>query len=457
MMSRYSLLIKHVNKIIAVLDDITVDAVKTGMLPTPEIIETQEDKTMKLIIITTEYFFEGEAAALNALFERGMEILHLRKPASTETELKNLIGQIDERFHRRIVLHDHFPLITPFHLKGIHLNGRNPERPVQVSASVSRSCHSIKELENTAGYDYVFLSPIFDSISKTGYTHAFSSEDLINAQSAGLINKQVIALGGIDAENISGSGKYGFGGAAVIGALWGNFPKDKDENALFERFDQLQIACKKVGLRDRGLLFITHQTEHYTYLQSVEIALKGGCRMIQLRMKEASPQEVEQTGILAKALCQKYGADLYIDDHVEICKRIGATGVHLGKTDMPPGEARKILGKNFIIGGTANTFEDIQSLKAEGIDYIGLGPFRFTTTKKNLSPVIGLSGYKQIAEQCINQGINLPVFAIGGITADDIPEIINTGITGIAMSSTILQAENPIEETKKIINIIAHQ
>ncbi|MDR2692557.1 MAG: thiamine phosphate synthase, partial [Dysgonamonadaceae bacterium] len=138
-----------------------------------------------------------------------------------------------------------------------------------------------------------------------------------------------------------------------------------------------------------------------------------------------------------------YGADLYINDHVEICRRIGATGVHLGKSDMPPGEARKILGKNFIIGGTANTFEDILRLNAEGVDYIGLGPFRFTATKKNLSPVLGLPGYKQIMEQCAVRGINLPVFAIGGITAGDIPALLNSGITGIAMSSAILQAENP--------------
>ncbi|MDR1632686.1 MAG: thiamine phosphate synthase [Dysgonamonadaceae bacterium] len=204
-------------------------------------------------------------------------------------------------------------------------------------------------------------------------------------------------------------------------------------------------------MQEGGLLFITHQTERYTCLQSVEIALKGGCRMIQLRMKEAPLQEVEQTGIIANELCRQYGADLYIDDHVEICRRIGAAGVHLGKSDMPPREARKILGKNFIIGGTANTFDDIRRLNAEGVDYIGLGPFRFTTTKKNLSPVLGLSGYKQITEQCRNQGINLPVFAVGGITANDIPALLNAGVTGIAMSSTILQAENPVEEAKKIV------
>ncbi|MDR0768379.1 MAG: thiamine phosphate synthase [Dysgonamonadaceae bacterium] len=194
---------------------------------------------------------------------------------------------------------------------------------------------------------------------------------------------------------------------------------------------------------DGKLLFITHQTERYTSLQSVEIALESGCRMIQLRMKDVAPQEIEQTGMIAKALCQKYGADLYINDYPDICKRIGATGVHLGKSDIPPREARKILGENFIIGGTANTFEDIRRLEKEGIDYIGLGPFRFTATKKNLSPVIGISGYRQIAEQCRNHHINLPVFAVGGITAGDIPEILNAGITGIAMSSAILQARNP--------------
>jgi thiamine-phosphate pyrophosphorylase len=405
---------------------------------------------MKLIIITTDRFFEGEAPALNALFERGMETLHLRKPASTETELKNLIKQIDRQFHNRIVLHDHFPLINTFRLKGIHLNGRNPERPVQVACSVSRSCHSVRELESIAGFNYVFLSPIFDSISKVGYTQAFTSEDLLNAASAGLINKQIIALSGIDSENIPVAGKYGFGGVAVTGALWGDFPEDKNETALWERFDRLQSACRRASLQEGGLLFITHQTGRYTYLQSVEIALKGGCRMIQLRMKEASPREVEQTGIAAKALCREYGADLYIDDHVEICRQIGAAGVHLGKSDMPPREARKILGKNFIIGGTANTFDDILRLNAESVDYIGLGPFRFTATKKNLSPVLGLSGCKQIAEQCRNQGINLPIFAIGGITDSDIPAILDAGMTGIAMSSAILQAENPVEESKKI-------
>lgn len=201
-----------------------------------------------------------------------------------------------------------------------------------------------------------------------------------------------------------------------------------------------------------GLLFITHCTDKYDYLQSVEVALKGGCRQIQLRMKEATVEEVAQTAYRAKALCDACGAQLYIDDHVEVCKQVAATGVHLGKLDMPPAEARKLLGDGFVIGGTANTFDDIRHLAAEGVDYIGLGPFRFTTTKKNLSPVLGLEGYKEIISRCQAEGISLPVLAIGGITIDDIPALMQTGISGIALSSTILQAEDPVGETQRIIN-----
>lgn len=203
-----------------------------------------------------------------------------------------------------------------------------------------------------------------------------------------------------------------------------------------------------------GLLFITHETEKYSYLDSVKIALAGGVRHIQLRMKDAPVSEVEKMALKAKELCLEYGAKLYVDDHVEVCKNTGLTGVHLGKQDMPPSEARKILGPNFVIGGTANTFEDICRLKNEGVDYIGLGPFRFTTTKKNLSPVLGLEGYTGILQQCRENGISLPVFAIGGITKEDVPSLMRTGIAGIALSSTILNAGNPIMETKELINII---
>ena len=203
-----------------------------------------------------------------------------------------------------------------------------------------------------------------------------------------------------------------------------------------------------------SLQFITHYTERYTYLDSVRIALEGGCKWIQLRMKEASTEEIIPIAKEAKAMCHKYGATFIIDDHVELVKLIEADGVHLGKNDMPIAEARKLLGRNYIIGGTANSFEDVQKHYENGADYIGCGPFRFTTTKKNLSPVLGLEGYQRIVSQMKEAGINLPLVAIGGITRDDLPSLMQTGITGIALSGSILRAESPIQEMKTIIQTI---
>ena len=197
--------------------------------------------------------------------------------------------------------------------------------------------------------------------------------------------------------------------------------------------------------------FITHYTERYSHLDSVRIALEGGCRWIQLRMKEASPENILPIAKEAMNLCRKYDATFIIDDYVELAKQIEADGVHLGKNDMPITEARKALGKDFIIGGTANTFEDIQMLYKAGANYIGCGPFRFTTTKKNLSPILGLEGYQQIISQMKENNISLPLIAIGGITKKDIPSLMQTGINGIALSGSILRAENPIEEMKEII------
>lgn len=201
-----------------------------------------------------------------------------------------------------------------------------------------------------------------------------------------------------------------------------------------------------------SLQFITHQTEKYSYLQSAQMALEGGCKWIQLRMKDASLEEVKTVAMQLKPLCKEHKAIFVLDDHVELTKILEADGVHLGKTDMPVDEARRILGEAFIIGGTANTFEDVRQHYRAGADYVGVGPFRFTTTKKNLSPVLGVEGYSTILSQMKEAHIELPVVAIGGIEYDDIPGILRTGVNGIALSGTILRADNPIAETHRIIN-----
>ena len=197
--------------------------------------------------------------------------------------------------------------------------------------------------------------------------------------------------------------------------------------------------------------FITHFTEKYSYLDSVRIALDGGCRWIQLRMKEASEELLEETALAVQRMCREHGATFIIDDNVLLAKKIKADGVHLGKNDMPINEARKILGPDAIIGGTANTFDDICAHVAAGANYIGCGPFRFTSTKKNLSPILGLEGYHNLISECQNANFSLPIVAIGGITADDIPSIMQTGVSGIAISSEVLRANNPVEKMQQII------
>lgn len=201
------------------------------------------------------------------------------------------------------------------------------------------------------------------------------------------------------------------------------------------------------------LQFITHYTDTIGYLDSVRIALEGGCRWVQLRMKNATADEIRPVALEAMALCREAGATFIIDDHVELVKEIGADGVHLGKNDMPIDEARRILGPDFIIGGTANTLDDVLMHVKNGADYIGCGPFRFTTTKEKLSPVLGLEGYRDIVAGMKAAGIDVPVVAIGGIVAEDIPEIMATGINGIALSGTVLRAANPVDEMKKLIKL----
>lgn len=201
----------------------------------------------------------------------------------------------------------------------------------------------------------------------------------------------------------------------------------------------------------RAIQFITHETETVGYVEGARMALEGGCRWIQLRMKDASDDEVRKAAAEIQPMCKAHDAIFLLDDRVELAKELKADGVHLGKNDMPVDEARRVLGEEFIIGGTANIFEDIERLARQGADYIGCGPFRFTTTKKNLAPVIGIEGYRDIIEKMKAAGIDLPVVAIGGITADDIDDILATGVRGIAVSGTVLRAENPVAMMKQII------
>jgi len=191
-----------------------------------------------------------------------------------------------------------------------------------------------------------------------------------------------------------------------------------------------------------SLHYISQQTPGATHLDNILEACEAGCRWIQLRIKNEAPETVLSTAMAAKAICSKYNATLIVNDHPGIAKQVGAHGVHVGKLDMTVAEARALTGETFIIGGTANTLEDILIHVKDGADYVGVGPYRFTTTKEKLSPILGLEGIAGIMRSLKDMGIHIPVIAIGGILAEDIPALMETGIHGIAVSGLITHAAN---------------
>ncbi|MBF1455800.1 MAG: thiamine phosphate synthase [Prevotella nigrescens] len=202
-----------------------------------------------------------------------------------------------------------------------------------------------------------------------------------------------------------------------------------------------------------NIQFITHENQRFDYVEGAEMALRGGCKWVQLRMKDATDNRFLSIGRKVAALCRSYNATFLLDDRVHLVAELGADGVHLGKNDMPISEARRILGNEKIIGGTANTFADVQHLAAQGADYIGCGPFRYTSTKRNLAPILGLEGYRNILKQMQQADISLPLIAIGGIVSTDIAALRDIGVSGIAVSGAVLEAADPIKEMKKLIEI----
>jgi len=190
----------------------------------------------------------------------------------------------------------------------------------------------------------------------------------------------------------------------------------------------------------------------YTHVQLAEEVCMGGAEWIQLRVKKKGFSEWKKIAKDTLEVCRKYNAKLIINDNVRIAKEIKADGVHLGKDDMLPQAAREFLGEGFIIGATANSFTDIEGHAIANVDYIGLGPFRFTQTKEKLSPVLGIEGFKKISETCLHNGINIPIVAIGGIKFNDLNELFQTGIYGVAVSSAINNATDKEASVKKFIN-----
>ncbi|TXE07932.1 thiamine phosphate synthase [Gelidibacter salicanalis] len=202
------------------------------------------------------------------------------------------------------------------------------------------------------------------------------------------------------------------------------------------------------------LQYISQGDSLKEHLDNITNACRSGADWVQLRLKNLEYETLLKTAEKAREITNQYQARFILNDHYKIAKTVKADGVHLGKTDACPMVVREHLYSWQFVGGTANTSQDCKEIIDKKVDYIGLGPFRFTKTKTNLSPVLGLDGYINVLQSL---RIEIPMIAIGGITLNDVPEIIKTGVYGIAVSQEITQDFNQIKSFQKLLGISKFQ
>lgn len=199
------------------------------------------------------------------------------------------------------------------------------------------------------------------------------------------------------------------------------------------------------------LQFITNTKSILTPAEQIKAVIAGGGRWVQIRMKDASDEEITKVVEEIKPLCIETETFLILNDRVELAKKLDVGGVHLGKNDMLPSKARMILGPAAVIGVTANTFEDIIAVRSLDIDYIGLGPYADTRTKENLAPILGIEGIRNLCTEMEREEINISHVAVGGINLEDVTPLMETGVNGIAVSGAIANSSDPEKTTRDFL------
>jgi thiamine-phosphate pyrophosphorylase len=197
------------------------------------------------------------------------------------------------------------------------------------------------------------------------------------------------------------------------------------------------------------LHYISQGNSPKEHLENIQKACTSGAELVQLRLKDLSEKKILKIATEARNITSHFQTRLIINDHYKIAKAVKADGVHLGQTDVCPIVARKELFSWQMIGGTANTLQDCDLLLDKAIDFISLGPFRESTTKVNLSPVLGLKGYAALLDVLKTP---IPIIGVGGITTVDVTEILETGISGLAISGEITRNFNSIKIINQLLN-----
>lgn len=202
------------------------------------------------------------------------------------------------------------------------------------------------------------------------------------------------------------------------------------------------------------LQYITNENCSIPVVEQIKKVIEGGCRWVQIRMKEATDDEIRKVVEEIKPLCIETETFLILNDRVELAKELNVGGVHLGKTDMLPSKARLVLGPAAVIGCTANTIDDIIAVRSLDVDYIGIGPFATTETKKNLAPVLGIEGVRKVCDDMKREGIEIAHVAVGGIKKEDVAELLAVGCNGIAVSGAIAFADDMVKATREFIDLL---
>lgn len=198
------------------------------------------------------------------------------------------------------------------------------------------------------------------------------------------------------------------------------------------------------------LQYISSGNSIEEHISNITKASRNGVKWVQLRLKKYSEKEIKEAALEVKKITDRYKTTFILNDYLHIAKELNLDGVHLGKNDLSVLTAREQLGENKIVGATANSYKDVLNAYNQGASYIGLGPFQFTTTKENLSPILGIEGYRNILSELNTNNIKLPVYAIGGIQINDISLIMETGVSGVAVSSLISKSLNKKETIRQI-------
>lgn len=199
------------------------------------------------------------------------------------------------------------------------------------------------------------------------------------------------------------------------------------------------------------LQYITNTDCRVPVAEQVRQVIAGGCRWIQIRMKDATDEEIKNVVEEIKPLCIETESFLILNDRAELAKTLDVGGVHLGKMDMLPSKARLLLGPAAVIGVTANTFDDVLAVRALDVDYIGIGPFRHTDTKRNLAPILGIDGIRDICTRMEQEEINIARVAVGGIRLEDVDALMESGVNGIAVSGAIAFAPDIKKATEEFL------